>query len=660
MASFNIHPTDVTLIREIGRGGMGSVYEANLANHGPVAVKTLKHATMDRRLIIQEAETMSRLHHPSIVDFLGVVFDHPNFSFGIIIEYLPLGSLHDYYTHTPKLSVFDRLSLAADIARGMMYLHQFKVLHRDLKSLNVLVQRDGARKLRGKITDFGLAEKHSGTTSVAGTPAWMAPELQGDKKLLFATDVYSFGVVLTEIFSWKGPMPFNDEFKNLALDFSPKAHKLVGDCMDRNPGDRPDFEQIVKTLDALVADAAMHGGTRSTLASGYSGSDKSHPSSGYGAPTPSIRTDSHASKNNFASFNVNQSILPGSPVPSNFNSLGSTAFNSFAIHQTSLPMGNIANANNPPPRFQSNTSTQNYASFNGNSIAVPPTSALQPHSLHLKVTLLNRNNKPTLQNPEVLPQSHTPPLPSTIQTFIHPTQCFHYRQLQRTIQHPNAPSTLPQKSTPKTKWIVIAIIVVVITIAGAGISVFLALKKTDSSSTNTAGSTSSSAVTTGAVDTSVTTAAGAVESSPSSSTTVSASPSPSPVPLANFQLRSVANTKCLSANADNSVTLADCGDDVKHFVLITGSFGVNVRHVPTGFCLNRSSSKLIIAQCTIPIYYSKTLQNIYTTDSSGSPSSNSDCLDPALSFSKCNPTDNMLKIPVTDEFGEKHLHFLWS
>ncbi|KAI8853681.1 kinase-like domain-containing protein [Chytridium lagenaria] len=570
MASFNIHPSDVSLIREIGRGGMGSVFEANLANHGTVAVKTLKHATMDRRLIIQEAETMARLHHPSIVGFLGVVFDHPNFAFGIVIEYLPLGSLYDYYTKNPKLSVFDRLSLAADIARV----------------LNVLLQVDGSRKLRGKITDFGLAEKHSGATTAAGTPAWMAPELQADKKLLFATDVYSFGVVLTELFSWRGPMAFDEQFKQLASDFSPVALQLVADCMDRNPSQRPEFEAVAKRLDALVADAAMIGGTMSTLASARTGSVRLNGTaasnynsngSGYGGLTPSLRTDSQGTRANFNSFNVNQSVLPGVPTP----------------------------------RFQSNAPAQNFATFNVNQSVMPQGGFDSRYSNATSNTAFSTPTQVPAQGYASQPSNPAAPVATGFAgQFNNGIQPYSNAPNASTAQAPK-----PASNGSNKKWIIIAIIVGIVVVAGAGVGVFLALRKSGDSSSSNSSAASSGTPGTGAP---ATTAGSGAPGSPAPAVT-------SAVPGASATTAGGGGASSPSPSHDNSVTLGDCGDAAKQFTIIAGNFGtLNIRHVPSGFCLDQAiatARELILSPCSLPLFYSRSLQNIYNFDTSGSPSS---------------------------------------
>ncbi|KAI9364856.1 kinase-like domain-containing protein, partial [Zopfochytrium polystomum] len=208
----------------------------------PVVVKSLILKTLTRRVaedFRREATVLSQLNHPRIVKFFGCIIE-PNFS-ALVLELIHMGSLFDVYlTDAPpedavgpvKINMPSfpkRLQFAIDVAEGMQYLHTHKpkpIYHRDLKSMNVLVERDPqTQMLRGKLADFGLALIKTETLSTGlasahlrdtgephfsrgpkGTMLWMAPELN-DVHARFspACDVFSFGVLLTEIASWAGP-----------------------------------------------------------------------------------------------------------------------------------------------------------------------------------------------------------------------------------------------------------------------------------------------------------------------------------------------------------------------------------------------------------------------------------------------------------------------
>ncbi|KAJ3101934.1 hypothetical protein HDU97_000975, partial [Phlyctochytrium planicorne] len=234
-----ISPSDILIDTSafLGKGACGVVYKCKYANETAV-VKRLnlqRESKENERAFRKEAETLARINHPRIVTFYGLAVDEGRYS--IVLEYMPLGSLYNHYTASNKtktsLSVPSRLSLAMDVAVGMEYLHANHILHRDLKSLNVLLSRDEAG-FHAKITDFGLAlvnavtstqvlntrnEALSGengggegaiaveeTRTTQGTLLWMAVELHS-LRVMFKKpcDVFSFGVVMTELASFTGP-----------------------------------------------------------------------------------------------------------------------------------------------------------------------------------------------------------------------------------------------------------------------------------------------------------------------------------------------------------------------------------------------------------------------------------------------------------------------
>ncbi|KAI9343266.1 kinase-like domain-containing protein, partial [Zopfochytrium polystomum] len=207
----------------LGAGSYGVVRRATYDQH-PVVVKTLIIRTLSRRVALdfkREARVLSELNHPRVVRFYGVILE-PGLS-ALVMEYLPFGSLFEIYTNAADPADIDaaiqmppyasRLQLAVDIASGMHYLHNHKpapVFHRDLKSMNVLCEKDLEGRIRAKLADFGLALNRQMERDFArgpkGTPLWMAPELNdAHAKFTAFCDVYSFGVLLTEIGSWAGP-----------------------------------------------------------------------------------------------------------------------------------------------------------------------------------------------------------------------------------------------------------------------------------------------------------------------------------------------------------------------------------------------------------------------------------------------------------------------
>ncbi|KAJ3100710.1 hypothetical protein HDU97_001997 [Phlyctochytrium planicorne] len=282
----------------LGSGASGIVFAARYANE-VVVVKRLKVQALSKANeedFKREAATLASLNHPKIVRFLGVVIEQERYS--IVMEYLPLGSLFSFYSQNPVIPISERISLALDLATGMKYLHDCDppVLHRDLKSLNVLMYKDQSGILHGKITDFGIAIMQTatmlnsakatgnGSSQAKGTLLWMAPELHQLRVVYrMSSDVYSYGVVLTEIASWLGP--YTTPINNLAFDavhnmltverrlpqltFPPdtpvRFSHMIQQCLSLQPTLRPKFTEIVTELNAIfgyyVSGAAAGDGT---------------------------------------------------------------------------------------------------------------------------------------------------------------------------------------------------------------------------------------------------------------------------------------------------------------------------------------------------------------------------------------------------------------
>jgi eukaryotic-like serine/threonine-protein kinase len=198
------------IIRELGRGGMGVVYQArHLKLNRPVALKMIlagSHAdAADLARFQTEAEAIARLRHPNIVQVyeVGEHEGKPYFS----LEFCGGGSLEKKLNGTP-LPAREAAALVETLARAMQAAHEHHVIHRDLKPANVLLTEDGTPK----VTDFGLAKKldEAGQTqsgAIMGTPSYMAPEQAGGKSGFIgpAADIYALGATLYECLTGRPP-----------------------------------------------------------------------------------------------------------------------------------------------------------------------------------------------------------------------------------------------------------------------------------------------------------------------------------------------------------------------------------------------------------------------------------------------------------------------
>jgi serine/threonine protein kinase len=206
-------PTGYEIVRELGRGGMGVVYEARQVKlNRTVALKMVlaaRHADpreLDRFLL--EAQAVAAIRHPHVIQVhdSGEVHGCPY----MVMECLGGGSLADRLRTDGPMAPRAAAELVMKIARGVQAAHDLGIVHRDLKPHNVLLDAPPAHAPPGawgepKVTDFGLAKRAGSahltqTGAVMGTPAYMAPEqAKGDnKKIGPAADVYALGVILYE------------------------------------------------------------------------------------------------------------------------------------------------------------------------------------------------------------------------------------------------------------------------------------------------------------------------------------------------------------------------------------------------------------------------------------------------------------------------------
>uniref|UniRef100_A0A674GZ77 Mitogen-activated protein kinase kinase kinase 20 n=1 Tax=Taeniopygia guttata TaxID=59729 RepID=A0A674GZ77_TAEGU len=230
---------DLQFFENCGGGSFGSVYRARwISQDKEVAVKKLLK-------IEKEAEILSVLSHKNIIQFYGAVIEPPNY--GIVTEYASAGSLFDYINSnkSEEMDMDHIMTWATDIAKGMHYLHMeapVKVIHRDLKSRNVVIAADGVLK----ICDFGASRFHSHTThmSLVGTFPWMAPEVIQSLPVSETCDTYSYGVVLWEMLTREVP------FKGL------EGLQVAWLVVEKNEK-RPSFKQIISILESMSNDSNL-------------------------------------------------------------------------------------------------------------------------------------------------------------------------------------------------------------------------------------------------------------------------------------------------------------------------------------------------------------------------------------------------------------------
>ena len=276
------------LERELGRGGMATVYLArDLRHERPVAMKVLHPelaATLGTGRFLREIRTVARLQHPHILS----VHDSGEAAgrLWFTMPYIEGESLRDLLQREHQLPVADALRIAHEAARALDYAHRHNVIHRDIKPENILLTNDGDTL----VADFGIGraigaaaseERLTETGVVVGTAAYMSPEqASGERDVDGRSDVYSLGVVLYEMLAGEPPFTGPTAQAIIARRFteSPRPLRTARETVPQ------EVEQVVmRALARLPADrpatAAAFAETLATL---------SHARSASAAPAPGI------------------------------------------------------------------------------------------------------------------------------------------------------------------------------------------------------------------------------------------------------------------------------------------------------------------------------------------------------------------------------------
>ncbi|CAI0409995.1 unnamed protein product [Linum tenue] len=244
--------------KKIGEGGYGPVFKCYL-DHTPVAVKVLRpDAVQGRSQFQREVEVLSMIRHPNMVLLLGACPEY-----GILVyEHMARGSLDDCLfrkrNNTPPLSWQLRFKIAAEIATGLLFLHQTKpepLVHRDLKPDNILLDINYVSKISDNVTQYHM-------TSAAGTFCYIDPEYQQTGMLGVKSDVYSLGIILLQLITARPPMGLshqvetaleNDalgsvldkEVKDWPMEETLMFAKYALQCAELRRKDRPDLGKVV-------------------------------------------------------------------------------------------------------------------------------------------------------------------------------------------------------------------------------------------------------------------------------------------------------------------------------------------------------------------------------------------------------------------------------
>ncbi|XP_077224640.1 cysteine-rich receptor-like protein kinase 6 isoform X2 [Tasmannia lanceolata] len=245
-------------INKLGEGGFGTVYKGKLLNGQEIAVKRLlRRYRQGMDELRNEVALVAKLQHKNLVRLLGCCLQGQEEL--LVYEYMPNKSLDTFLFDPIRCLLLDwksRYKIIEGIARGLLYLHEdsrLKIIHRDLKTSNILLDGD----MNPKIADFGLArlfggdQTHASTSRIAGTFGYMAPEYAVYGKFSTQSDVFSFGVLVLEIVTGRKNAGFHES--DGAIDLLTYAwqhwtegiaHKLI----DRNLNEQCIRQEVLRCV----------------------------------------------------------------------------------------------------------------------------------------------------------------------------------------------------------------------------------------------------------------------------------------------------------------------------------------------------------------------------------------------------------------------------
>ena len=262
LEKFIIQYDDIEFIKVIGSGAFGVVSEGIYKpRKQKVAIKQLHMAedTRSQELFYREVSNLAKVSHPFVLPFVGYTNSPP---YCILSKFISNGSLYNaLHAASMSLSGTELTVIAYGIADGMRYLHSQDLLHRDLKTQNVLLSKQKIPI----ICDFGSSRKAEGqktmTMNSCGTSNYMAPEFLVGRSYNTEIDVYSYGMMLWEMLTKQVPFSgmeypqviFTVVLRNnrpdIPEDTPPKLKHLIEACWDQDPNKRPSFERITRLFE---------------------------------------------------------------------------------------------------------------------------------------------------------------------------------------------------------------------------------------------------------------------------------------------------------------------------------------------------------------------------------------------------------------------------
>ncbi|ELP95367.1 protein serine/threonine kinase, putative [Entamoeba invadens IP1] len=272
--SSRLDPDELKEVKKLGEGSFGIVYLGDFRGN-TVAIKRIKASSGsvdEMKEFENEVNMLDKFRSEYIVHFYGAVFIPSKIC--MVTEFANNGSLQDFInkerlTQPRKMT---KLKFMIDASKGILYLHENGILHRDIKPDNILIfSIDENEKVNAKLTDFGASRNinlmmtNMTFTKGIGTPKFMSPELLNKKKYKTASDIYSFAITMAETFRWGNVFPLElypkawDIADEIASGKRPNIsdldipfQEIIKDCWQQDPKDRIKADVLVHRLEELM------------------------------------------------------------------------------------------------------------------------------------------------------------------------------------------------------------------------------------------------------------------------------------------------------------------------------------------------------------------------------------------------------------------------